>query len=384
VTDRSLAVRLALLYAALFASLGVYVPFFPVWLEHQGLTPTQIGLAVALSPVLRVLFLTPVTHLADRLGRVRDALALCSLLSLAGIVALGFAEGVVAMLAIMVVLALVWNPVLPLAEGYALNAVRQRGLDFSRMRIWGSVAFVLVNLAAGWIIGVHGPAIIVWLVVGLVVLPCLLIPWLPQSFGAAPPPRARKREWTQLFKDPVLVLAVAGSAMLQATHAAYYTFGSSHWRATGIADATIGALWATGVIAEILLFLVAPKLVGRVSPFAFLGLGVLAGVVRWTATAFDPPLALLFTLQALHALTFAGTYLGLMALLTKRVPPQLSASAQGLNAVAVGALMALATLVSGPLWEAVDAQGYLLMSAMSLLAGGLVFAAWRRASGGFQ
>jgi PPP family 3-phenylpropionic acid transporter len=113
----------------------------------------------------------------------------------------------------------------------------------------------------------------------------------------------------------------------------------------------------------------------RVGPLALVIIGGAGAMLRWTALAFSPPLLLLFPLQALHALSFTATFLGSLRLIERLSPPQSASSAQALNSsVANGVLTGLATIASGPLFDAFGARGYL---SMTLMAGaGVIGAIW--------
>jgi PPP family 3-phenylpropionic acid transporter len=96
--------------------------------------------------------------------------------------------------------------------------------------------------------------------------------------------------------------------------------------------------------------------------------GGLAGLVRWTAMAFDPSPALLVPLQVLHAGTFAATHLGAMQWISTHVPAHRSGTAQALLATSTGGIaMSSATLASGPIYAAFGGASYAAMSIMSIL-----------------
>ena len=91
-------------------------------------------------------------------------------------------------------------------------------------------------------------------------------------------------------------------------------------------------------------------------------------MIRWTALAFSPPLWMLWPLQALHALTFAATYLAGVQIIEKLAPPGGHTAAQTLNSVmAAGILIGLATLAAGPLYDRVGVLGYLAMTGLAAI-----------------
>ena len=114
---------------------------------------------------------------------------------------------------------------------------------------------------------------------------------------------------------------MVAAALAQGTHGGLYAFGSIHWRAIGFSDTVIGYLWATGVVAEILVFYLFGRGVGRGS--AGLGLllaGSAGAALRFGVLAADPGLGVTFALQALHGLSFGASHLGAMAALAALAP----------------------------------------------------------------
>ncbi len=108
----------------------------------------------------------------------------------------------------------------------------------------------------------------------------------------------------------------------------YYALGSLAWPGQGYSDAVIGLLWATGVVAGIVLFYVSGPIMARLGAVRLLMLAAAAAVLRWTVTALSPPLAVLFLMQVLHGLTFGAAHLGAVLFVTPPAPPWLYATAQ--------------------------------------------------------
>jgi PPP family 3-phenylpropionic acid transporter len=141
----------------------------------------------------------------------------------------------------------------------------------------------------------------------------------------------------------------------------------------GYSEATIGLLWLTGGFAEVVVFGLAGNAARRAGPMLVIAFGIAGGALRWTITAFDPPLAVLFVTQALHACSFSLTHLGTMNYIQARVAPQLRNTAQGLYAALSGGLaMSVLTLFAGHFYRDYGGHAYLAMAAVSAL--GFVFA----------
>ena len=169
-------------------------------------------------------------------------------------------------------------------------------------------------------------------------------------------------------------LAAAGS-LIQASHATYYGFATLDWTAKGFGGVTIGVLWALGVVAEIVLFALAPRLPKRFGPVTLILIGAAGGIVRWIATALDPPVAILFPLQFLHALSFGATHLGTMMYLSQNAPEGGRAAAQGDIATANSITMAAASALAGMLYGAGSGSAYAVMAVLTAAGGVFAFIA---------
>jgi PPP family 3-phenylpropionic acid transporter len=180
-----------------------------------------------------------------------------------------------------------------------------------------------------------------------------------------------------LLRNPAFLAVVGAAALVQGGHALYYGFSTLEWRAAGISGPVIGVLWALGVLAEIVLFALSGRLPAALPSTALLAIGAGGAVLRWTAMAFDPPVAALPVLQLLHAASFGATHLGTMGFLARAVPRGFAATAQGAVGTASGIVMALATALSGVLYAGAGSLAYLAMAAMALAGLGLALLAGR-------
>jgi len=164
--------------------------------------------------------------------------------------------------------------------------------------------------------------------------------------------------------------AMTAATCIQASHAVYYNFGTIHWLAAGHGADIIGALWAEGVIAEILLFTFAAATVRRIGAVRMIAIGAAAATLRWAGTAGTTDLEWLVLLQALHGLSYGATHLGIIHLITERVDPSLSASAQSLFAITLGVGMSTASYGAGLLFASLGGGAFWAMSALALAGAG--------------
>jgi PPP family 3-phenylpropionic acid transporter len=318
-------------------------------------------------PMLARIVATPViAHQADRRHAIKAALLIAALAGALAMTALGLAQGFVAILAIYVIAATAFSPLMSLTDAYALNGLGARGRAYGPVRLWGSVAFIAGNVGAGLLLDIVAPGYLIWLLVAVLATVSASAAALapldrPQPSTSAPRPTAGG-----LWRTPAVLAVIATIALVQPSHALYYGFSTVAWRNEGLGGLTIGLLWGLGVLAEIVLFAVSARLPALLTPTVLLAIGAGGAVVRWTAMAFDPPLALLPALQVLHAASFGATHLGGMGFLARAVPRPLSATAQGAIATVSGIVSAGATGLSGLLYASSGSLAYLLMAAMAL------------------
>lgn len=376
------AARVALFYGALFVIYGMHVPFTPLWLAWRGLSPGEISAAMAVPFFLRV-FITPAVALAaDRHNTHRGVMIVLAWLSLAVVLALSQASTFWPILFLIAPLVICNSSVMPLAETVAVRGVREAGLDYGRMRLWGSLTFIAASFGGGMVIDRHGAGAGIWLVAFgcvLTVIAAHLLPRLARPEGDVPA-SAKKPLWhaqepRALLAQPAFrsFLVAAGGA--QAAHAALLTYATLIWQSQGMSAGTCGMLWAVAVIAEVGLFAWSGPLLARFGSANILIAGAAFSIVRWAAMAFDPPLALLVPLQMLHAVTYGGSHIGAIYFIAGAVPPAMQGSAQALYAtIASGVAMGTATLVAGWLYAgAGSGMAYAAMAVLSLIS---LAAAW--------
>lgn len=372
------AIQLGLFYCAVFVGTGVSLPYMPIWFEAHGLTGAQIGLILSAPMLVRIFITTALAVWADGFALRRTPIMLFGLGAGAFYGLIGLTQGFAVWLVCWMMAASFLSTVLPLADVLSMRRARLEGFNYGHARGLGSVAFVAANVGMGAMLVWASPDLILaWTAAAALaagVAARLLLPADPVHEGGERPGRSdRWRGISDLLRNRPFMLAVLATGMIQATHAFYYAFSSILWSAQGLPKATIGLLWATGVAVEVAFMWFLEPWRRRVGPERLVILGGLAAILRWTAFAFEPPLWALFPLQGLHALSFAAVFMGGLQLIERTAPARSASAAQTLSSAFSGGLViGLATLASGPLYDAVGSRGYLAMTALALV--GLVLA----------
>ncbi|HWB52272.1 MAG TPA: MFS transporter [Stellaceae bacterium] len=367
-----IALRLSAYYAASFLIVGIKAPFWPVWLAGRGFGPREIAALFAAAIWVNVATTPLLGALADRLGRRRGMMVVLAAAALAGYAGLWNAYAFWGVLGLTLVTATAQTALMPLGDSITLAAVRDRGIDYGRVRVWGSVSFIVAAIASGAALShaaagsAGGNTVLALVLAACLVLfaACLAVP----RTAIRPAVASRRTAFAAVARDRRFWRFVAVAAALQASHQVYYGFGTLYWRTLGFSDAMIGVLWAEGVVAEIVLFWQGSRLLARLGPLGLMILGGAAGIVRWGLMGLIPALPAALALQTLHALTFGAAHLGAMNYLSRTVPPDASASAQALySGASSGFGSGLVMLAAGALYAELGGGAYLFMTVLSAL-----------------
>jgi PPP family 3-phenylpropionic acid transporter len=381
VKPRHFELRIAILFTCIFIPNGIHLPYFPLWLELQQFTPSEIAVILSAPFFVRIFAGPIVSAYADRAPDRVPVLVTCAALSAIACAGYFLPATYVVVLAVSVLLAVVWAPHTPLSDSIALSGVRRYGVDYAGMRIWGSISFLVTNVVGGYVLAVTGAGIVPWLMLGglsSVVVAAWFLPRLGRPRVAAPNPADTLPQAAFALRQPYFLLIIAASGLAQSSHAFAYAFTSIYWKSIGIGDGWIGLLWAFSVFAEVLMFVVFRRFFGNVRPGVILAIGTGIGAVRWIIYPLVWPAGLglggFFAVQALHAFSFSLAFLGTQKMFTETVPEERMGAAQGAAFFLNMGMLAVFTLISGPLYEAFGASGFFAMALVA--AAGTASALW--------
>jgi PPP family 3-phenylpropionic acid transporter len=343
--------RLSSFYFFYFAALGVLVPYWGLYLKSLEFNAVAIGQLMAIPMATK--FVAPFVwgwlgdHLGQRMSIVRFGALLTTLIFVAVFWLQGFWELGLAML----LFSFFWNAVLPQFEVVVLSYLGKAVARYAQIRVWGSIGFIVTVMVLGVAVDLHGPA---------AVLPVLLsiyaLLWGASLLIADPASAPHPEEQPgilSVLRQPAVIAFLAACFLLQAGHGAYYGFYSIYMETLGYSKTLIGQLWAVGVVAEVLVFLVMHRLLQHLGARNVLMISLLLAALRWYLIgSFADSLVLLFFAQTLHAASFGTFHAAAIHLVHHYFTGRHQGRGQALySSLSFGFGGALGTVSSGYLWE---------------------------------
>ncbi|HEJ7864235.1 TPA: 3-phenylpropionate MFS transporter [Serratia marcescens] len=361
---------LALSYFTYFFSYGIFLPFWGVWLKGEGIAPETIGMLLGAGLVARFLGSLLIAPRVKDPSHLVSVLRLLALLTLAFAVGFCFGNGWGWLMLVIAGFNLFFSPLVPLTDALAATWQKQIRMDYGRVRLWGSLAFVIGSALTGQLVAVWGHNAILYSLI-FSVLAMLLGMLLKPSVMPQGEARARsgteRSLWALLKEGPVwrFLLCVT---LLQGAHAGYYSFGSIYWQEAGYSASTIGYLWSLGVVAEVIIFASSNVLFRRWNARNLLLLSACCGVLRWSLMAYSTELGWLLLIQILHCGTFTVCHLAAMRFIAARQGQEVIQLQAVYSALAMGGGIAVMTVIAGFLFEHWQGGVFWVMAAVAVPA----------------
>jgi PPP family 3-phenylpropionic acid transporter len=375
-TDRSAYRRLSGYYFFYFAFIGIFSPYWSLYLQLLGFDAREIAVLMSLLMVMRMFAPTVWGWLADRSGRRRWIVRLSADLSLLALAGVFLGSSFAWLFVVMAVMSFFWSASLPLVEATTFSILKDRTGDYGVIRVWGSVGFVVAVIGVGYFLDWAGVATLVWLALGAKLGIAVCARGVPEA-AAVPQASDAGPAWRVLVRSDVLAF-FAACFLMAAAHGAYYTFYSIYLVDHGYDKADVGWLWALGVVFEIVVFLQLPQLMRRFTIRQILIVSFACAVVRFVVIGWAVESVLLLVLaQVLHAATFGSYHAAAVAAVHDYFRGRHQAQGQALyTSLSFGAGGALGAVASGYTWEALGPALTFTSGSVAALIG-LVLILWR-------
>ena len=357
--------RLSAWYFWYFAFIGAFLPYFALYLQSIGLSAGRIAILMSLGQFMRLLAPLLWSWLADSGGRRVRIVVASAAASLASFSVVFLTQDFVGLLIGMAILHFFWSASLPLVEALTLGHLAAAPERYGRIRLWGSVGFIVTVMGVGLLLDaapISSQLWVSWVLLLGTLASALTLTEVPARAGQA------AGSILVVLRQRKVVFLLGAGLLMSAAHGALYVFYSIHLVAQGYGKTLVGLLWTLGVVAEIFVFLFMPRISRRVSLRQILLACFVLAVLRFLLIGWTVEfIGLLVFAQLLHGASFGAHHAATMAALNRWFVASQQARAQALyGSVAYGAGGLGGALLAGALWESAGAA--ITFSAASLLA----------------
>ncbi|MBX2849441.1 MAG: MFS transporter [Acidiferrobacterales bacterium] len=349
-------------YFFYFTTIGVIVPYWGLYLSHLDFSAMQIGELMAILLLTKVIAPNVWAAIADRAtvkhGNALSILRFATLMTLICYLTINYAQQYWSMAMGMFAFCVFWNACVPQMEAATLNQLDNKREKYGEIRLWGSIGFIVTVLVVGALIDKGGPQLIFPAGAVSMLLMCLSCFWLVHRASKQRllavvdlEQMQTKIALTKLLNKRVNVLLLL-CFFMQMSHSPFYTFYSIYLESYGYSKFLIGILWSSGVVFEIVIFLIGFRLLRRFELGHLLTFTFFVASVRWCLVASMPEnSAIMFVAQMMHALTYGLYHIVMIQLIDQSFVGRYQIRGQALySSITFGLGGALGSVMSGYIW----------------------------------
>lgn len=342
--------RLSGFYFFYFASLGVLVPYWSLYLKSLGFNSLTIGGLVAILPATKLVAPYLWGWLADHTRRSMLIIRVASVLALLSFSLVFIRQDIWWLTLVMLLFSFFWNATLPQFEAMTLNHLGDDTHRYSMIRLWGSLGFIVLVVIIGALLQDYDASLIPVVVLITFVVIAIASFMVPEKLNT--PHVDYSPIWNEIKKPKVLAF-LAVSFLMLCSHGPYYTFYTIYLEDLGYSSHMIGILWAVGVLAEVIIFLLMHRLLPMFGARKLLIVTLLLTTIRWLLIGFFAnDLTMLFIAQLIHAFSFGVFHSVGISLAHKYFTGSHQGRGQALySSVSFGAGVAVGSLISGLVWD---------------------------------
>jgi MFS transporter, PPP family, 3-phenylpropionic acid transporter len=372
--SHALHFNLSRFYFIYYFFVGAFVPYWGLYLQSEQFTAADIGILMSLFQISRIFAPNFWGWLADHTKRRVVWIKLTALLGLLGFIAVFWAHGFWWLFFVMAALSLFTSSTLPLSESLVLAHLATTNGHYSRIRMWGSLGFIVAAVMLGFLIDAFGILSLLWFLLAVQIVLYALTFKLPEAV-IAPHTHNQFSMW-QIVKQPAVIALLVGCSLMVTAHGVLYNFYSIYLAEHGYSKTMIGFLWAIGVICEIAVFMWMPRLMARFTLKTILLISLALAVLRFGMIGLTPDhLYLLLLAQCLHAFTFGSFHAASVEVITQFFNGRHQAKGQAIyNSVAYGVGGTIGGLAGGFALQYLGGQYTFMLAAAFPLLGFMVIA----------
>ena len=360
--------RIAGFYFFYYAFIGMFAPYWSLYLKSIRFNAVEIGMLMSVQPVMRMLAPNLWGWLADHTGKRRLVVQVAAILSALFYLGVFATSSFWGMLLVLGLMSFFWSASMPLVEATTLSYLGKQAARYGRIRSWGSIGFIVSVVGLGYAFDHIAIAWLLWS--GLICELGILIfsSQMPATLVIAH--HTDHQSIRELVLQPRVLVLFGACFLMSAAHGPYYTFFSIYLVEHGYAKSAVGELWALGVVCEIAMFFLMPKIAHHYGYHRILIVSFALAVLRFMLIGWCVDiLFLLLIAQVLHAATFGAYHASSMGMVHELFRGRHQSKGQALfGSLTYGAGGMFGGMASGPIWQHYGASIlYSFSAAMALL-----------------
>lgn len=359
----------ALFFFAYYGYIGVFSPYASLYFSEKGLSAAQIGILMSLMQVMRIFGPNLWGWVADRHQQRVTVLRITAVAAATAFVGMFFGQTFVQLFIVMVLVNLFTSAQSPLSEALMLSEMRGDLTHYGRLRLWGSVGFILSVTIAGPFLDWWGIGLLPW--IGLALLLMVLGASLRMQESAHGDHHAQAPSVLALLRKREVLAFFTSTFLMIAAHASLYVFYSLYLAQIGYSNTVIGLMWSLGVVVEIVFFFYQAPLFRRFGVRKLMIASLLLAVLRFLLIGFGAEsLFLLLVAQVLHAATFGVHHSASVVTMQRWFAGPLQASGQAFyTSISYGLGGTVGGLILSGFWDRFGSYVVYLVAAIFSLGG---------------
>ena len=307
--------RLSRFYFFYYFFVGLFVPYWGLYLQSKSFSAFQIGILLSLFQISRIFAPNFWGWLADYTNKRARWIRLSSFIGCLGYIGIFWADSFFLIFLVMMSMSLFTSSTIPLAESLTLSHVASSNASYSNIRLWGSVGFIIASFFLGILIDIYNVNVLVWALLFTQLIILFLSFSIPDKkfelIGDT------KRSIWKVLKKPEVIALLIGCALMVSSHGLLYNFYSIFLKEQGYSSSLIGILWSIGVIFEIFIFVLMPKILRKYNFKEVLLISLFLAVIRFFLIGhYVDILWILILAQILHAATFGSFHVASVELVS--------------------------------------------------------------------
>jgi len=321
-----LGATLLLINASIYIAFSLYTPFLSAYYSKAGLNAVKIGILLTIGPLVAI-FIQPLwAILSDRTGHRK--LILCLVILGSGFSMLTYYVGhsFLSFFAAALLLSIFSTSIIPLNDAITLRLARKNGLDFSIIRMGGTVGFAIVVIIAGIIVKKNPEIQFVLGFLGYMIL-LFFVVRLPKDSKNSKETRKQitteavkinKVGFFNIFESKQVYFMLAFAFITQVGLSFHGSFVGVYALKLGLSEDKIAVINCCAALSEIPVLFFINKLMRRISTMKLIAMAsVLLGMRMFIVTAGG--IGFIIIAQFLHGLTFMVVYYSIAVYISKKV-----------------------------------------------------------------